>query len=212
MRRSTNGGEDGFTVIEMMIATTVMMVVALMAFYGIATMSSVSTQGQARAQANTVVSSALDQIRLEVTSANIIYDPAAEGSNPGKNPDGSSIGAGFSLRIYTQNNGILTCMQWRLLDTGALQVRSWSDDWQVNGVVKTWTTLVSGITNKTGTAPFVLDNGSNYGGSTSSRLLDLDVLVGGSSIPTPVEVKASIAGRDAEYYPQNTGDCSPVPS
>jgi hypothetical protein len=70
---------------------------------------------------------------------------------------------------------------------------------------------MTGISNPVSTPPFALDPGANFGGSVSSRLLDVDLMVN-SNKQSSVEVRASIAGRDAEYYPQNTGNCSPVPT
>jgi len=195
-----------------MVASAVMIVVVTMGFVATQSVMSVSTGALAKAQATSVSALALSQIREETTSANILYDPAAEGANAGTNPDGSAIPAGFSLRIYTQANGIFTCMQWRVLDTGVLQTRSWSNEWQTNGDVENWTSLLTGVVNPVSTPPFVLDSGANYGGSASSRLLDVDLVLGGKTVALPVVVDSSIAGRDAEYYPQNTGDCSPVPT
>jgi len=211
-RNSRARDEDGFTIIEMMVASAVMIVVVTMGFVATQSVMSVSTGALAKAQATSVSALALSQIREETTSANILYDPAAEGANAGTNPDGSAIPAGFSLRIYTQANGIFTCMQWRVLDTGVLQTRSWSNEWQTNGDVENWTSLLTGVVNPVSTPPFVLDSGANYGGSASSRLLDVDLVLGGKTVALPVVVDSSIAGRDAEYYPQNTGDCSPVPT
>jgi len=204
--------EEGFTAVEMAIACGVLMIVALMGFYAMSSTLTGSSAGLAKSQATTISSYALSQLRQEVTSANVLFNPATEGSNAGTNPDHTSIPAGFSLRVYTQNNGIYTCLQWRVLDTGDLQVRSWSNQWQTNGVVGVWTTLLTGVTNPSNSPPFVLDQNANFGGSTSSRLLDVNFILGGKNIVTPVDVVSSIAGRDAEYYPQNTGDCSPVPS
>ena len=205
-------GEDGLSALELTVASAVMIIVALMGFYALGTTSSASSLGADRSQAATVSGLALAQLRMEATSANILYNPATEGTNAGTSPDGHSIPAGFSLRIYTQANGLYTCVQWRVTDTDLLQSRSYSNQWQTNGLVRPWTTLLSGVVNPAGTPPFALDQGSNFGGSSSSRLLDVDLILGGAGITTPVEIKSSIAGRDAEYYPQNTGDCSPVPS
>jgi hypothetical protein len=197
----------------MIIAMAVLMVVILGGFTAVGTVLKVGNQALGTRQAGAVAALTMTNLREEAVSANILFNPATEGANPGTNPDGSAIAPGFSLRIYTQTNGIFTCVQWRLLETGALQLRSWSDLWQTNGVVKSWTTLLTGISNPASQAPFVLDSGANYGATVSGRLLDVDLVVRGSNGPAnPVEVKASIAGRDAQYYPQNTGDCSPVPT
>jgi hypothetical protein len=204
--------EAGFTAVELVIAMVMLGTVMLMGFQAVGTVLGVGNQALGTQQSTTVAALTMTELREEVVSANILFNPANEGSNAGTNPDGSSVPAGFSLRIYTQTDGIFTCFEWRLLDTGALQLRSWSDQWQTNGVVKGWTTLLTGLSNPGNDPPFSLDSGANYGGSTSSRLLDVDLWVHSSNQSAPLEFRASIAGRDAEYYPQNTGDCSPVPS
>lgn len=204
--------EVGFTAVEMAVACSVLLLVALMGFAAMSSTLSGSTQDLAKVQATTSSGEALSELRLEATSANVLYNPATEGSNAGTNTDGTSIPAGFSLRIYTQANGLLTCIQWRVLDTGALQVRNWSNNWQTNGIVGNWSTLLTGVTNPSSTPPFVLDQGANFGGSSSSRLLDIDLVLGGKNMVQPVKIQSSIAGRNAEYYPQNSGFCSAVPS
>jgi len=200
-------------VLELLMAMGMLSVVMLMGFQAVGTVLGVGNKALGRSQSTTVAGLAMTQLRQETVSANILFNPATEGANAGTNPDGTAIAPGFSLRIYTQTNGVFTCVQWRLLDTGALQLRSWSDLWQSNGVVRNWTTLMTGIANPASTPPFALDAGGNYGGSVSSRLLDVDLVVNNyKGAGNSVEVRASIAGRDAEYYPQNTGDCSPVPT
>jgi type II secretory pathway pseudopilin PulG len=205
--------QAGFTVLEVVFAMAMLLVVSLAGFTAVGSVLRVGSQALNSRQAGAVAAVTMTNLRQEAVSANILFNPASEGANAGTNPGGTSIPAGFSLRIYTQTNGIFTCVQWRLLDTGALQLRSWSDLWQSNGVVRGWTTLLTGIANPTSEPPFVLDSGANYGGTVSGRLLDVDLVVrGGGGSANRVEVRASIAGRDAEYYPQNTGDCSPVPT
>jgi hypothetical protein len=200
-------------VFEVVVAMTMLIVVMLMGFQGVGTVLKVGNQALSNRQASAVSALAMTQLRQEAVSANILFNPATEGTKAGTSPDGASVAPGFSLRIYTQTNGIFTCVQWRVLDTGVLQLRSWSDLWQSNGVVRSWTTLLTGVVNSSSKPPFVLDAGSNYGGTANGRLLNVDLVVQGrSGAATPVEVDASIAGRDAEYYPQNTGDCSPVPA
>ena len=212
-RRRRRPVEAGFTAIELVIAMGMFSVVILMGFQAVGTVLGVGNKALGKSQSTTVAGLATTQLRQETVSANILFNPATEGTNAGTNPDGSAIAPGFSLRIYTQTNGVFTCVQWRLLDTGSLQLRSWSDLWQSNGVVRNWTTLMTGLANPASTPPFALDPGANFGGSVSSRLLNVDLVVNSSNkAGNSVEVRASIAGRDAEYYPQNTGDCSPVPA
>lgn len=187
--------------------------VGVMGFKAVGTVFTLSTHTLDSAQSATVSALAMHDLSQEAMSANIVFDPSTEGSNAGTNPDGSSIPAGFSLRIYTQNNGIFSCVQWRLVDTGVLQVRQWSDGSTPPG----WSSLLSGVVNYSPPSPFsgqpkpfVLDAASSYYGGSSSggRLLDVDLILDQHKTETPIEVRTSIAGRDAWYYPANSGFCS----
>jgi hypothetical protein len=202
----------GFTALEVVLAMAMLSVVMLIGFQSVGTVLGVGNRALSTRQSTGVTAIAMTALRQQAVSANILFNPATEGSNPGTNPDGSAIAPGFSLRIYTQTNGIFTCVQWRVLNTGVLQFRSWSDLWQTNGVVGGWSTLATGFANPTSKPPFALDPGSNYGAGGSGRLLDIDLFVQSGATGNTVEDQATIAGRDAEYYPQNTGDCSPVPT
>ena len=213
-RRSAAGHPDdaGFSLLELVMAMSLLLVVLLMGFKAVASVLGVGNQALSTNQDDTVASLAVAELRSEAISANVLFNPADEGTDAGTSPDGTPIAPGFSLRIYTQANGLFTCVQWRVLDTGVLEFRSWSDLWQSNGAVEGWTTLMTGIANTASEPPFTLDSGTNYGGPTSGRLLDVDLFVRQSAAAPAVEVQASIAGRDAEYYPQDTDDCSPVPT
>lgn len=212
------GEERGFTMIEVVCAMVVMLVVLVMGLNATGSLLGSEAQAIGKGQATLQATAAINELRQEIVSANILFDPAddvySNGANyAGTNADGTDIAAGWSLRIYTQLNGSPMCVQWRLLDTGALQTRTWSDQWQTDGIVHPWTTLVTDVANGSGEPPFALNYATNYGG-TSSRLVDISLYLstGDGSADTPVLLQSSIAGRDAEYYPANTGDCSPVPS
>ena len=206
-------GDGGFSAVEMIVAMALLLIVSVVGLKGVGTMFALSTHTLDSAQSGTVSSLTMHELNQEATSANIVFDPATEGTNAGKNPDNTAIPAGFSLRIYTQNNGRFTCVQWRLLDTGALQFRQWQDGASPPSI---WSTLLTGLMNYGApapfagqTKPFVLDAASAYYGGSSSggRLLDVDLILDQHHTETPIEVRSSIAGRDAWYYPANSGFC-----
>ncbi|HUY63139.1 MAG TPA: hypothetical protein VMV14_01325 [Acidimicrobiales bacterium] len=206
--------------VELVFAMAIMMVVLIMGLKATGSMLNVETQAIGKGQATTQVVAAMSELRQEIVSANVLFDPSAEHDSSnnnfaGSNPDGSKIPVGWSMRIYTQINGTPMCAQWRILNTGVLQTRTWSDLWQSNGIIHSWATLSTSVVNSSGSGsiPFVLDAGQNYGGSASSRLMDIDLLVStNDSRVVPVALQSSIAARNAEYYPPNTGDCYPVPT
>ena len=216
--------EAGLSMMEIAFAMAIMMVVLVMGLRATGSLLGVESQAVSKGQSTTEVVVALDQLRQEIVSANVIFDPANDYSTQvvhgvptnvnyaGSNADGTQIKQGWSLRVYTQLNGVPMCVQWRLLDTGALQTRTWSNFWQTGGAVHPWSTLAGNVVNASGYAPFSLDHAANYGG-TSSRLIDVSLYAStGNKHVNPVLVQTSIAARDAEYYPANTGVCSPIPT
>ena len=213
---SARADERGFSTAEVAAALFVLMLLMMMGLRATASVLNVDTQAVGKGQATLQVVAAFNELRQEIVSANVLFDPASDVSGgvnyAGKNADGTAIQAGWSLRIYTQLNGQPMCVQWRLLDTGALQTRSWSDQWQTDGITHPWATLASGVENPNGSPPFALNYSTNFGGS-SSRLVMVNLYASPESAHESDELlQSSIAGRDAEYYPANTGDCYPVPS
>ena len=208
--------ESGFSLVEVVCALGVLLVLMLMGLRITTSVLTVETEALGKGRATTQVVSAFNELRQEIVSANILFDPAYDVSGgvnyAGTNADGTNIAAGWSLRIYTQLNGLPMCVEWRLLDDGSLQTRSWSDQWQTDGIVHPWATLASGVVNPVGAPPFALNYATNFGG-TSSRLIIVNLYASpGTSRESTELLVSSIAGRDAEYYPTSTGDCLPVPS
>ena len=200
--RQIEHGEGGFTLIEVVLAMAMLVVVLTLSMQAVSTVLGLSTLATSTGYANEQAALAMTELRQEIISADILFNPATEGSDAGTNPDGSSIPAGFSMRIYTELNGIPECVQWRLLDTGALQSRSYSDQWQTDGVVGLWSTLEAGVTNPASNPPFSIDTGANFGGSSGSRLVDVTLDFDQTTKPvTMIQDQTSVAARDAEYTP-----------
>ncbi len=175
-------------------------------------------------QASAAVS-AVDQDKLavggidrQVTSALTIYDPSTEGADAGQNADGTPIPAGFSLRVYTESNGSYQCEQWRLLDTGQLQSRTWQPYWTSGLPVTPWSLLASGIDNPASDPPFLLDTSPGFGGPGTSgapnngRLLDIVIVANASPNPGgSLRLTSSVDGRDIGYLPTDANACSTIP-
>lgn len=222
-RRRVVGDETGFTAVEMAVAAAIMVIVSTIGFSAVGSVFGTGARALDKAQSTTSASQALSELRQEIVSGNVLYDPNSEfgtvcgtGWSPSVNcagGDGAQIPVGFSLRIYTQNNGNYTCVQWRV-DDGALQTRSWLSPPPSPAPKVPWTTLVTGVVNATypssgsPTTPFVAQGG-NYEGLVNVEL----VLDQHGTTEAPVVVQSSIAARDAWHYQnvlQNQGFCSPV--
>jgi type II secretory pathway component PulJ len=190
--------EDGFTVMELVVATFIMGVVSLVFTTTLSSVQrSVSAAGN-RSLNNNNARLAVDQLDREIRSGNILYDPLTD--DP----------AGFHLRIYTQTNGEpFSCVQWRIA-SGQMQRRErqpgnggpWPAQWHV---------VAENVVNATSNPQvkaFQLDPDSNKG----KRTLDVTIVVNStpSNPATRVRVVDSITGRNTSYgYPSTV--CDPLP-
>jgi hypothetical protein len=208
-RWASTRSDEGFTLIETSVATFLLGFVLLMTSLAMANFATSNTSGMSVVSADQRAMDIWNKMQSELVSADVLFDPSTEGSNAGTNPDQSAIPTGFSLRALTQTGGTPMCVQWRLLNTGVLQQRSFSNLWQTDGKVGSWANIASGINNPTTAPPFVLDTGSQFGG----RLLDLNLYITGDR--QTVNVQSSVTAHDAQFYQassQDTQDCNPVPT
>lgn len=211
-RRSLPGGgqpgDDGFTLIELIIAMAIGMVVLGLTLISLTVSIRTGYSGVAMGQANDKANLAFTELRRQVSAADIVFNPATEGTNAG-----ATIPTGFSLRILTDQSGTTTCVQWRLIDTaatGTLQVRSWPDGEPTQ--VTAWVPVVAGIVNPATTPPFALATTTAYG----NRLLDVDLVVKAANTrasPVTTQIRSSFAAFNAQFFAgTHSAFCSPVPA
>ena len=186
---------------EVTVASMLLLIALAMAFSLLTTVSTSVARTDVRSQTNDQLRQAVQEIDRQVRSGNVLYDPAAEVTDPP-----NFIAPGLSMRIYTQANGVQRCVQWRI-KTGTLQMRSWSENWAVDGLVTSFGNVATNIVNTGARPAFSLDPSPGFGG----RLLKLDVLAQVNAVQGPqVEVVDSVAGRNTTYgYP--TSVCATIP-
>ncbi|WP_084126580.1 prepilin-type N-terminal cleavage/methylation domain-containing protein [Demequina sp. NBRC 110054] len=116
--------DAGLTLTELLISMAIFGVLMAIVFTALISVTYMSkdTLGQVRAieEARLGVS----QIDRQIRSGNVILDPASESVAT------SGVGAFFSMRINTQEDGDDMCVQWRVIDSdgdgfGDLQFRKW---------------------------------------------------------------------------------------
>jgi type II secretory pathway pseudopilin PulG len=183
-------GEGGSSLPELLVVIGLLGVVLSMVLAVLVSFQRTENTVNIRSQTNDQARLAAEQIDKQVRSGNVLYDPALEGSNAG-----SGIAAGFSMRIYTQANGVERCVQWRVTG-GSLQARSWSQGWQTDHQVSGWRTVATNIVNGAGSPPFSLDTTTGFG----SRLINVDLFANvRSDTGSNVEAKVSVTGRNTQY-------------
>jgi type II secretory pathway component PulJ len=182
--------ERGTTAAELMVVTALLGTVLAVVFSVLISVQNTENRANVRSQTNDQVRLAIEQIDRQVRSGNMLYDPASEGSNAG-----TGIAPGFSMRIYTQANGLERCVQWRVMN-GTLQSRSWTQTWQLDNQVSGWRTVAEHVVNGTGSPPFSLDAGTRFG----QRLVNIDMIANvRSDTGSNVEAKSSVTGRNTQY-------------
>ena len=210
-RRAHGRGEDGITLVELMVASALLGGVLAIVFGVLVSFQNALTRSTARNNAVDQAHLAVQQIDNQVRSANSFYVPSSSTMS------GTTISSGYSLVIYGQTNGNYRCQQWSV-GNHTVQTRSWNVTYPDDGSsVGTWRVVATDIDTSQGTTPFVVDS-ATYSG----RLLNVDLYVipnsnqGSGSEPTfsqgnDAEVQDSVAGRDIEYTNAGT-TCQTVPS
>ena len=134
--------DSGFTLVELLVTLTLFsgLMALLLGLFIQLTYQGADVLAQQRAVEQARLG--LSQIDRQIRSGNLILDPAAE------DPDDSGVPAYYSLRIYTQEGGVATCAQWRVifLDGGGyadLQYREWSP--ASPSTVTAWATVASNL-------------------------------------------------------------------
>jgi prepilin-type N-terminal cleavage/methylation domain-containing protein len=211
--------QEGFTLVELIVAMSVMGIV--MAVFGttLASVQRVSVKEDALGQSNDQVRLALEQIDHEMRSGNVIYDPSLEnGSGAGAIASCTGCQPYYSMRLYTQTNADtrttgdaagFVCVMWQINTSQQLLERTWPPDQPEEA--SPWRIIASGVVNRvTGTQAFSLDSDPLKGGRTLNVTLNVNSNI--TRYPnSTVTLQAAYTGRNTSYgYPVSV--CAVAPS
>lgn len=204
------GRQDGLTLIEMLVTMIIFSLAVGLLFQAVIKVQKYTSANQNTSDTSGQLRLALDQIDRQVRSGNVLGNPANETS-------ASCIagGAGTCVRVYTQANGSLRCVQWQVTTAGAaagtriLQSRNWSPTWQTDpnpsASVTPWVVQARGLAPTQAINPFTISASS--AGVLQVRLEAVDPRRPGSRVP----ITSSLFGRNTNYgYTSN--ECTPAPS
>lgn len=200
-KAESHENEAGFTLVELLIAMGLGSLVVGLAFAAFGVFSNAGNTAVAIGKSTSAADTALAQIQSQVESANVLFNPATEGTRAG-----AGIPAGFSLRILTVVKGATTCEQWRV-SSGDLQKRTWATG-STSSVP--WATITTGVSNPRTEPPFSLASTTAYGG----RMVNVDLVITASSNNRSgaTTVDDSFTAFDAEFFSSSdTQFCTPVP-
>jgi type II secretory pathway component PulJ len=212
VRRSTYR-EEGFTLVELMIASSLMMTVLVVFTSALIAIQRAAISEDRRSQNNDQARIAVEALDREIRSANYIYNPESE-----------SV-AGQMLRIYTQTNaptrspapGYL-CVLWQITSDNRLQTRNWPP--LQPGLATPWRTVSTGIVNRSlSIKAFSMDTDPSKGFSGDAttgtgRTVNMVLMANQYLTELPsatVRVELAMTGRNVSYgFPANT--CSSTPA
>jgi len=223
--------QDGFTLVEMLIAMSLLTVVMVVFLSALVTSQTTVNRSTVRSVSNDQSRLAIQELDKEIRSGNVLYNPAncpPPPVNPGGPPTcdpALGITQNMTLLIYTQTNANSRnpgnqCVQWRITPISTdgistLQRRAWSVNWQTDSIVFGWRDVAVNVVNRqppgSGTAvpAFALDPEPAYG----SRVVKVTILTNGdpnNTESTTVTNTTELAGRNTEYgYPSNI--CTTIP-
>lgn len=219
--RDRRTDESGYTLAELIVVMSIFIGLMTIVFSIMLMMSRQTKDNLARTEAADQVRIGLMQIDRQVRSGNVISDPAAESFGM------SGADTYYSLRVYTQTDGVYQCVQWRVVfdadGFGRLEYRSWKPSWQSTGGVEAWRTVARDLVKPSATTvdvddpstwpPFFVESSDAETSSTAQtirvtlRVKDPDQSEGSK----PATVTSTLTGRNTIFgYPADT--CSPVPA
>ena len=186
--------DSGQTLIELLVVMLLMSGLSTIVYGVLISVQRQTADTVRRADSVDQARLALSQIDRQVRSGNVFYDPVLE-TLP------------MSMRVYTQSNGVASCVQWQV--TGRqLRTRSW-DPAVLPPVATAWRTVARDIDNDDDLdgVPSTIDPEWPFalagGGTTTSygqRLVDVLLkLRDTDSRGAAVEIRASLSGRNTQY-------------
>lgn len=193
-------GEGGFTLVEMMVAMTIMSIVLLVFTTTFSSIQRAVSDQQVRSDNNDQIRLALENLDRLVRSGNVLIDPSVADT------DCKTTGSQYQcLLAYSQANGTTSvparCIQWRLQGE-ELQTRTWLPAPASKALTITnWREVASGILNlqtSPQTKTFQLDPDP----LKQDRTVEVLFIIGTSTegIDGPLaRVEASLTARNTSY-------------
>ena len=215
-----DGREGGWTLIELMVSMTIFIGLLVIVFSILITVSEQTKDNLARSRALDDVRIGVMQIDRQVRSGNVISDPGSETTAA------SGVPPYYSLRVYTQTDGVFQCVQWRVTfavgaEFGALEYRSWKPSWQSTGGVEPWRVTAHNVVKPSAAVvnpddpetwpPFYVDPAAASGSDAQTIRVTLRVKDPGQRASSkPASLTSVLTGRNTVYgYPADK--CGTVP-
>ena len=222
--RAARSDDRGMSLTELLVSMMIFGALMAMIMTVMITLTNMSKDSVARTQAIQEARLGVAQIDRQVRSGNVILDPGLE---PTTNADVPKF---YSLRIYTQEDGVNKCAQWRVKDHdgddfGDLEYRTW-DPLIGAASATTWSPVAHNLVDMAVAPtdqsqidaddpatwpPFWINTGG--AGTTEAQFISITLRLKdpAESDGKPTTISTTVTGRNTVFgYPTTT--CSDVPA
>jgi len=207
--------DEGFTLVELIVSMSIFAGLLTIVFAILISVSYQTSDNLARSRQVEQLRIGLMQIDRQVRSGNVISDPSLE------TLAASGVEPGYSLRVYTQADGVFQCAQWRVIfdegvEQGRLEYRSWDPAWQSTGLVEDWSVVAHGLVDQTSLEAGAELPFSNEGAAGGSEAQSVRVTLWVKDRQSDARSKASavssvLTGRNTVFgYPAD--ECGNIPA
>lgn len=204
-------GDNGYTLVEALVVMLIFGVVFAIIVGVLIQVSYSAADNMTRVSQVQNAELGLMQIDRQVRSGNVILDPANEQQSY------ADVEPGYSLRVFTQTDGVHQCVQWRVAfdenDRGTLEFRSWDPDWSTGGgEVTDWAVVARDLVpEQEDGVPFKSTHITGEETAATSSV-DVSIYVQGENTRTaPTSIATTLTGRNTIYgYPIDR--CNDVPA
>lgn len=144
MSRRRRVADSGLTLTELLVGMMIFGLLMVIVMSVMIMITNMSKDTLARSRAIDEARLGLAQIDRQVRSGNVILDPAEE------DPGDSDVPKFFSMRIFTQADGLPRCAQWRVIDHdddgfGNLEFRTWDPGYPDIDEFTTWSPVAHNV-------------------------------------------------------------------
>ncbi|HEX9122486.1 MAG TPA: prepilin-type N-terminal cleavage/methylation domain-containing protein [Actinomycetota bacterium] len=212
-RRSQD--QQGLTLVEVMVATSILAVALLIFLSTFASIQRATSRESDRGRNNDEARLAVEELDREIRSGNVLYDPAKENapSEQGGIASCSGCAPSYTLRVYTQSNAPtragFVCRLWRITDARELQTQYWPPLHPEQA--SSWRTVATGVMNRQLAVPAFTRSADL---SKANRTVEILLLVNNDYDNDPgdtVRIQVSLTGRNTLFgYPEDV--CDQVPT
>jgi prepilin-type N-terminal cleavage/methylation domain-containing protein len=213
--------DEGFSLVELLVSMTIFSVLMMIVFSVLIKVSRDTGDAMSRGDQVEQMRLGLMQIDRQVRSGNVISDPNTE------TVASSGVSPGYSMRVYTQTDGVFQCVQWRMVINGGstvdgqLQYRSWDPAWRSTGDVRPWGVVARHLAslpaddpatpNVNESLPFQKNAAAAASKAQSIRVTLWHKSAGSAKNSKASAVTSVLTGRNTVYgYPAD--ECSDIPA